>query len=246
MTTIIIVVIGIIFVVFMVLNANDANKRKVTQEKVTSLLNSARDFNTTRTLGISGDLVLLINDVDKQICILRPQFKKVISFDQVMDVEYIVNEETIASKSTLRTVGGAIIGGVIAGGAGAIIGGLSGKTKTENLISKISVKVSIRDIEIPALNITYFDCRTLVDRKPVAPDSIMCQNEIRMAQDFVNTISVIIDEGKRVDNQKPQEPQKLQENISVADELTKLAKLKESGILSEEEFNAQKSKLLNQ
>ena len=32
---------------------------------------------------------------------------------------------------------------------------------------------------------------------------------------------------------------------SVADELAKLAKLKDAGILSEEEFNAQKSKLLN-
>lgn len=32
---------------------------------------------------------------------------------------------------------------------------------------------------------------------------------------------------------------------SVADELTKLARLKDAGILSEEEFNAQKAKLPN-
>ena len=136
MVTFIICAIGILFVMIMVVNANATNKAKETQEKISSLINSAPEFNTTRTLAISGEMVLLINDTGKQICILLPQFKKVIGFDQVYDVEYVVNEETIASKSTLRTIGGAVVGGVLAGGVGAIVGGLSGKTKTESKISK--------------------------------------------------------------------------------------------------------------
>ena len=39
-------------------------------------------------------------------------------------------------------------------------------------------------------------------------------------------------------------PEPKQEHTSVADELLKLAQLKDSGVLSEEEFNAQKAKLL--
>lgn len=245
MVTFIICAIGILFVMIMVGNANATNKAKETQEKISSLINSAPEFNTTRTLAISGEMVLLINDTGKQICILLPLFKKVIGFDQVYDVEYIVNEETIASKSTLRTVGGAVVGGVLAGGVGAIVGGLSGKTKSETKISKIMVKVSIRDIEIPVLNITYFDCKTLPDRKPVAHDSIMCQNEIRMAQEFVNTISVIIEEGKRVEILKAQEQQMLPDNLSIADEIKKLANLRDEGILTQEEFEKQKASLLS-
>lgn len=245
MVTFIICAIGILFVMIMVVNANATNKAKETQEKISSLINSAPEFNTTRTLAISGEMVLLINDTGKQICILLPQFKKVIGFDQVYDVEYVVNEETIASKSTLRTIGGAVVGGVLAGGVGAIVGGLSGKTKTESKISKIAVKVLIRDIDIPALNISYFDCKTLPDRKPVAPDSIYCQNEILMAQNFVNTISVIIEEGKRIEIPKSQEQQSLPNNISVADEIKKLASLRDEGILTQEEFEKQKSLLLS-
>lgn len=36
------------------------------------------------------------------------------------------------------------------------------------------------------------------------------------------------------------------QSVSVADELTKLLKLKEQGILTQTEFDSQKSKLLNQ
>ena len=237
--------VGIIVVMILVMNANEANKRKETQENIAALKSSAPEFNTTRSIEISGDLVLLINDDAKQICILRPNIKKVIGFDQVIDVEYIVNEDTVASKSTLNTIGRAVIGGVLAGGVGAIVGGLSGKTKTESKISNIAVKVLIRDIDIPALNITYFDCKTLPDRKPVAPDSIYCQNEILMAQNFVNTISVIIEEGKRVEMPKAQERQMLPENISVADEIKKLANLRDEGILTQEEFEKQKASLLS-
>lgn len=237
--------IGIIVVMFLVINTNEANKRKETQDKITSLISSAPEFHTTRSIEISGDLVLLINDDAKQICILRPSIKKIIGFDQVIDVEYIVNEDTVASKSTLNTIGRAVVGGVLAGGVGAIVGGLSGKTKTESRISKIAVKVLIRDIDIPALNITYFDCKTLPDHKPVAPDSIYCQNEILMAQNFVNTISVIIEEGKRIEIPKSQEQQALPNNISVADEIKKLANLRDEGILTQEEFEKQKTLLLS-
>ena len=139
----------------------------------------------------------------------------------------------------------AVVGGVLAGGVGAIVGGLSGKTKTESRISKIAVKVLIRDIDIPALNITYFDCKTLPDHKPVAPDSIYCQNEILMAQNFVNTISVIIEERKRIEIPKSQEQQALANNISVADEIKKLANLRDEGILTQEEFEKQKTLLLS-
>lgn len=66
--------------------------------------------------------------------------------------------------------------------------------------------------------------------------------EVSGIKDIFSIILDIVD--KNVSQQKTativQQP-----STSVADELTKLAKLKESGILSDEEFNAQKAKLLN-
>lgn len=60
-----------------------------------------------------------------------------------------------------------------------------------------------------------------------------------------NIFALKLNQFKNMDKQKSTPVTPLLSSASVADELTKLAKLKESGILSEEEFNAQKSKLLN-
>ena len=43
-----------------------------------------------------------------------------------MSVELLEDNTTIASRSLGRTVGGAVVGGVLAGGAGSVVGGLSG------------------------------------------------------------------------------------------------------------------------
>ena len=64
------------------------------------------------------------------------------------------------------------------------------------------------------------------------------------ADEIKDLISVIID---RIDNKAvpTQESITPKSTNSMADELLKLNELKEKGILTEEEFNAQKSKILN-
>ena len=87
-----------------------------------------------------------------------------------------------------------------------------------------------------------------VEGKPVKPDSILgglYKQGLNDAQRIADTLSVIIDatdkEAKTASN-----PIQQQKAVgSVADELGKLAELKNKGILTEEEFNEQKKKLLS-
>ena len=44
------------------------------------------------------------------------------------------------TKSTGRTIGGAIVGGVLMGGAGAVVGGLSGDTKQKKEVKNMDIK----------------------------------------------------------------------------------------------------------
>ena len=67
--------------------------------------------------------------------------------------------------------------------------------------------------------------------------------EVSGIKDIFSIIIDIVDKNLAMKKTTPVTP--LLNSANIADELTKLAKLKESGILSEEEFNAQKSKLLN-
>ncbi|MBQ7462807.1 MAG: SHOCT domain-containing protein [Bacteroidaceae bacterium] len=69
------------------------------------------------------------------------------------------------------------------------------------------------------------------------------KEELQNAQRIADYISVIIDE---VDRQQSMNSHPIQlGNNSVADELAKLADLRAKGILTEEEFSAQKAKLLS-
>ena len=67
--------------------------------------------------------------------------------------------------------------------------------------------------------------------------------EVSGIKDIFSIIIDIVD--KNIAMQKAASAAQTQTSASVADELIKLAKLKDAGVLSEEEFNAQKAKLLN-
>ena len=64
------------------------------------------------------------------------------------------------------------------------------------------------------------------------------------AQKIADYVSVIIDDVDRQEKQTQTSQAPSSEKSSLADELAKLAKLKADGILTDEEFQTQKAKLL--
>ena len=131
------------------------------------------------------------------------------------------------------------------GGAGAIVGGLSGNTSMKKKVSLVQVKLRIRDISMPTLSINCFDCKTMAAGEEIKPDGILgfkYKQGLEHANKIVDLVSVIIDD---VDKKEKKFLTTNMGNSSVAEELSKLADLKDKGILTDEEFNAQKSKLLN-
>ena len=77
----------------------------------------------------------------------------------------------------------------------------------------------------------------------------MYETYTKNANEAKDILSVIIDNAKQVQVSAPVAQPLIQQvpssSSSIADELAKLAKLKADGILTEEEFQAQKAKLLN-
>lgn len=77
-------------------------------------------------------------------------------------------------------------------------------------------------------------------------DQMLYEGLMKEVSGIKDIFSIIIDiVDKDIAMQKTSINTRLQFNNGIADELTKLVKLKESGYLSEEEFNIQKTKLLN-
>ncbi len=227
------------------------SQNKARCEKLDTMISSIEGFNVSRTVSdLDNRYRFLVDNTSKRVCILANGKKYVCGFDKIINVEYIENGETISSKSTIRTIGGALAGSVLAGGVGAIVGGLSGKSKTTTNISTISVKVTLRDYTTPSINIVTFDCKWYTGNKPLDPNDIRCRTGVQNGKRIVDFISIIIDEVDRDRNEKDslqnQVPKtEKSENSSLADEIKKLAELKEKGHITEDEFYSLKQNLLS-
>ena len=129
-----------------------------------------------------------------------------------------------------------------------IVGGLSGETKQNKKVSKVQVKVKLRNINHPSFTIDCFNCKTMtIEGKPIRPDSLqggIYKQGLNDAQKIADTISVIIDATDKEQKNAPDIAKQKAVTGSVADELGKLADLKAKGILTDEEFNTQKQVLL--
>ncbi|MBQ4519170.1 MAG: SHOCT domain-containing protein [Bacteroidaceae bacterium] len=251
-------VLIIVIIVFGIIKAvSDNNERNKNIEKRGESFNQKlykqENFNTTnKIIGVENTYVLAIDQSKKMIMFMTEHTKKSFPFNQLLSVEVLEDNLMLLQKSSLRTIGGAVVGGAIAGGAGAIVGGLSGDSKQNKKVSKVQVKIKLRDINNPSFTIDCFDCKTMtLEGKPIKPTSLAdgekYKQGLKDAQLIADTLSVIIDDVDRAEK-KSQNTSTIPNNIStnsIANELAKLAELKEKGILTEDEFNAQKKILLN-
>jgi hypothetical protein len=200
--------------------------------------------------GFAGTYFFAVDETNEKIGFSSNNKKTFINFTDIIGVELIENGNVVIKKNTTRTIGGAIIGGVLAGGAGSIVGGLSGSSTQKNKVTSVHVKLLLRSIDKPSLNIICFESwmnSKLVKtfRENRQEEDYVYRIGKRNAVEIKDLISVIID---RTDNKiKPLiEPHVSTPSNLIADELLKLNTLKEKGILTEEEFSLQKNKILNQ
>lgn len=164
------------------------------------------------------------------------------NYSDIIEVSYIENGDTMFTKSTGRTIGGAIVGGVLMGGAGAVVGGLSGDTKKKKEVKNMDVKILLRSTEETSCVLHFMESSSPLNSKD-ASFNARYEEFLKNANTAKDLLSVIIDDAKQTATQAVTQPVAPQSS-SVADELAKLAKLKVDGILTEEEFLAQKAKLL--
>lgn len=234
----------IICIIGIIMSSNRAQERK---EKLDKANIPTSDFKgTVKIEAPSAEYSFAIDEEKRKIMIVTadnsdaPAKKHYIDFGDIISVELLEDSNIAFSKSTMRTIGGGLVGGAIAGGAGAVIGGLSGDSKMKKEVSKIEVKILLRNQSSPAYTIQCYNSGTPMDVSSPGYNIIT-----KTAREIVDHISVIIDmmdrEYQHQENMLISEPK----TQSVADELEKLCALKDKGILSAEEFEKQKAKILS-
>lgn len=156
-------------------------------------------------------------------------FKKnqeLFSYNQILDFELLEDGESI----TKGGLGRAVVGGVLLGGVGAIVGGVTGGKKTKALCNSLKIKITFRDCYRQNIYIDLITTQTKTS-------SIIYKTEYKIAQDALSALQIACDYTSRnsIVEEKP---------VSEADEILKFKKLLDDGIINQAEFEAKKKQLL--
>jgi len=187
----------------------------------------------------------LIDEKKKKIVILHhQQSPKVYEYRDILKSEVIQDGVSVSSTNRGSQIGGALLGGILAGGVGAVVGGLSGSKTDEEKVKEITLQIVVNDTKNPIHKILFY--------KSINPQSQTIYKEYmdkaKYCHELVSVLIKQADEDDKLKEQKTYEPieRKVDKHSSpsLSEELSRLLTLKNDGVLSEEEFNTAKKKLL--
>lgn len=238
----------IVIALFVAHLISDSINKKEARNDIEKRLGSIQDFKATNKIrGVEGLYVFAFDDEREKILHVTKGKTEIINYNDIISVELIEDNSTIVSRSLGRAIGGVMVGGLIAGDAAAIVGGLSGNQNIKKKVSSVIVKIVKRDVCAPTIIIECFNSITMcAGEESISIDSpagsVYYKPGLADAKRITDIIKVIID---RMEKRGSVSSRPTIESFSVADELTKLSSLRDKGILSEEEFQEQKNKILN-
>lgn len=158
---------------------------------------------------------------------------RIFDFKDILKSEILKDGKSITSTSITSTVSGAVLGGMIAGGVGAIIGGMAGEKETVNVVSRLELQVVVNDPKKSVYRIVF-----AANTEEFTIHQLSSKELEEIAHHWHNLLSHII---KLNDSE-------IKNNISnfnKIDELKKLGELLNEGFITQEEFEIEKQKLLN-
>lgn len=235
----IVIVVGfiLIIVIGVAISISNSNERK---DKMASR-QSVLGYNFTREIKHWDNRYTFgISEADRKVVVIFPDSENVLNYEDILGVDVVVDGNMVASRSLGKLIGASALGGVV--GAMAVNQNISKK------VSDIHVDIHTRIMSNPNIRLQVLDHET-----------DMYKNSLDSANEIANLVKIVIDKVEQEEKAKAQtvsmssttkEDNVVSNSLSpastslIAEELTKLAELKEKGILSEDEFAAQKRKLL--
>lgn len=217
-------------------------------------MGALHEFTATQQIfGNDGNTGLAYDESRKQICLLTRNpligdyrsplavTTRIIGYKDILSVELSEDGTTVTKTARLNQAVGMLVGGFLLGGAGALIGGLSGKTVTSaGKVKRIDIRLLVNDEKNPIHDINFMNIE-------VKKGGLIYVQAMKQARHWHCLIEVLI---KQADAQEkvplpPTTSPMMSVPPSIADELKKLGELRDAGILSNDEFLMQKSKMLS-
>lgn len=206
--------IAVVIYPFLNVSMKVVNEQKVKQQEkhdqqqdVISFINKSleeKNFHSKKQFfSTDSKLFVSIDDETNRICFIEDQsnneFQKLEYLQQfifdnkdLLKSEIIEDETSITSTSRGSQIGGIIAGSVLAGGIGAIIGGLSASSTTNVNVKKIELRILVNNIENPIHTIKFLN-----ESSPISKNNDRYKVAIEEANVWHGLISILI---KRADD----------------------------------------------
>ena len=155
---------------------------------------------------------------------------KVYNYEDIMTFELLED----GSSVTKGGLGRAVAGGLLFGGVGAIVGGITGGKKSKGICNSLKLKITVNDISNPAVYVNLINTATKTK-------SLTYKILYKSAQDALSTLQIICD---TIESEKASTITTQGNSPSAADEILKFKKLLDEGVITQEEFDAKKKQLL--
>lgn len=155
-------------------------------------------------------------------------------FEQLTSYELVEITDVETRKS--GTVGNALVGGIIAGGVGAIVGASASKTHSNEIVKDMYISI----VTNPGASLHKIQLIKYATKKSSIDYEIALEN----AQKILGMLKHI-EQIAGYNKQSEETPVLPQSALSPLDEIKKLKELLDIGAVTQEEFDAKKKQLLN-
>lgn len=179
---------------------------------------------------------IALDNASNKVCLIEGESTRYIDSRDLIESEVLIDGKSVTKTSRASQFAGAAVGGVLFGGVGAIIGGLSGKTTTEQQAKGVKLKIVVNDIDNPFHIIDFIELTNTGSTPPKAA--------LNEAQGWHDLLSTIIKINERNADEESKSAPELSSG-SMADEIKSLHDLKNSGAITEEEFQQAKEKVID-
>lgn len=195
-------------------------------------------------VGSDGNFGLAIDENSQKICLIDNRYEipefRIVSYRDIISCELFQDGSTVTKTVRSSQIGGALVGGLALGGIGAVIGGLSGNTKSTEKVRRIDLHIIVKDTKNPLHDVNFLNIETKTEG---LIDGAYYQQSLQKARHWHGLVEVLIRCADTEDKQSGVGVAQVAQP-SLADEIKKLAELRDSGVLTDEEFKSQKAKIL--
>lgn len=161
----------------------------------------------------------------------QPINPPIFRFDEIVDYEFSEDGETV----TKGGLGRAAVGGLLFGGVGAVVGGVTGGKKSKTIVKSMKIRISLKNKYTTSCEIELVspgtDCKA---------GGFIYNTNKQVANNLISLLDSMTSQAQAA----PSEQASAAPQASAADEIMKFKNLLDNGVITQEEFDAKKKQLL--